>query len=400
MTTSAAPADTAGRPAAVAPVAAPASPDRLGAFPAFPWDTIRGAADRARTHPDGIVDLSIGTPVDPTPSLVRDALARGADAPGYPPSHGIPALREAWAAWCARRLGAPGLDPAAVTATVGSKELVALLPMLLGFGPGDVVAIPDLAYPTYEVGALAVGAAVVRYAPLAGGDDLPQTRGRLLVWVNSPANPHGLVLDAAGMRALVDAARARGGVVASDECYAEFGWTAHPVSVLHPDVHGGDLTGLLAVHSLSKQSNLAGYRVGFAGGDPVLVARLVEVRRHLGLIVPMPVQRAAVAALGDDAHVEDQRLRYAARREVLLSALAAAGLRVEHSAGGLYLWATADRPAAQTLDVLAGLGILVAPGTFYGPAGARHVRVALTATDERIAAAARRLTGAAGSGHV
>lgn len=378
--------------------------DRMAALPDFPWDSLAAAGRLARAHPDGIVDLSIGTPVDPTPQVVKDALAAAADAPGYPPAHGVPALRQAWVDWAARRLGSTVLDPAEVTVTVGSKELVGLLPTLLGFGPGDVVALPDLAYPTYEVGALAAGATPVRYDPLAGGADLPTPGsgaggvtggGRLLVWLNSPANPHGLVLDDAGMRALVAAARERGAVVASDECYAAFGWDAEPVSVLRRDVHGGDLTGLLAVHSLSKQSNLAGYRVGFAGGDPALVARLVAVRRHLGLIVAMPVQRAACAALADDGQVEAQRARYAARRGVLTAALAAAGLRVDASAGGLYLWATEGRPALDSVDRLAGLGILVAPGTFYGPSGARHVRIALTATDERVAAAADRLICAA-----
>lgn len=370
--------------------------DRMAALPDFPWDLLRPAGELARAHPGGIVDLSVGTPVDPTPQVVRDALAAAADAPGYPPAHGTPAVRRAWVDWAVRRLGASVLDPADVTVTIGSKELVGLLPTLLGFGPGDVVAVPDLAYPTYEVGALAAGATPVRYDPRAGGADLPAPAGagRLLVWLNSPANPHGLVLDAAQTRALVDAGRDRGAVVASDECYAAFGWDARPVSVLSPEVHGGDMRDLLAVHSLSKQSNLAGYRVGFAAGDAALVARLVAVRRHLGLIVAMPAQQAAVAALGDDTHVEVQRERYAARRATLRTALAAAGLRVDASAGGLYLWATEGRPAAETVHRLAALGILVAPGTFYGLPGARHVRIALTATDERVAAAAGRLTAA------
>jgi succinyldiaminopimelate transaminase len=373
----------------------------MAGLPDFPWDSLRPAAARARAHSDGIVDLSVGTPVDPTPLVVREALAEAADAPGYPPAHGTPELRRAWVDWSVRSLAATPLDPSAVAVTVGSKELVGLLPTLLGFGPGDVVAIPQLAYPTYEVGALAAGATPVRYDPLAGGTDLalggPAGAGRLLLWLNSPANPNGSVLDAARTRALVDAGRERGAVVASDECYAAFGWDAEPVSVLRRDIHGGDLTGLLAVHSLSKRSNLAGYRVGFVAGDPALIDRLVAVRRHLGLIVAMPVQHAAAVALADDAHVEIQRARYAARRAAMAGALTAAGLRIDASAGGLYLWATENRSAADTVDRLAGLGILVAPGTFYGAAGARHVRVALTATDERIAAAAARLT-AAGAG--
>jgi aspartate/methionine/tyrosine aminotransferase len=226
-------------------------------------------------------------------------------------------LRRAWVDWSVRSLAATPLDPSAVAVTVGSKELVGLLPTLLGFGPGDVVAIPQLAYPTYEVGALAAGATPVRYDPLAGGTDLalggPAGAGRLLLWLNSPANPNGSVLDAARTRALVDAGRERGAVVASDECYAAFGWDAEPVSVLRRDIHGGDLTGLLAVHSLSKRSNLAGYRVGFVAGDPALIDRLVAVRRHLGLIVAMPVQHAAAVALADDAHVERALRRPAGR---------------------------------------------------------------------------------------
>jgi aspartate/methionine/tyrosine aminotransferase len=183
-------------------------------------------------------------------------------------------------------------------------------------------------------------------------------------------------------------------VLASDECYLELGWDAEPVSVLHPDVSGGSHDGVLAVHSLSKRSNLAGYRAGFVAGDPALVAELLEIRKHAGMIVPAPVQAAMTAALDDDAHADEQRARYAARRARLRPALEAAGWRVSHSEAGLYLWAEhPDRDGRASVDVLAELGILVAPGEFYGPAGARHVRVALTATDERIDAAAKRLAG-------
>jgi succinyldiaminopimelate transaminase len=213
-----------------------------------------------------------------------------------------------------------------------------------------------------------------------------------LLWLNSPANPTGKVLPVDHLRKVVAWARERGTVVASDECYCAFGWEAEPVSVLDPRVSDGDHTGLLAVHSLSKRSNLAGYRAGFVTGDPTLVARLLEVRKHAGMIVPAPVQAAMVAALDDDAHVEVQRARYAARRARLRPALEAAGFRVEHSEAGLYLWATRDEDCWDSVTWLAERGILVAPGEFYGAAGRRHVRVALTATDERVAAAAGRLT--------
>lgn len=355
-------------------------------LPDFPWDTLSDPAAVAAAHPGGLVDLSVGTPVDPVPQVVRAALAAASEAPGYPATHGTPELRSAAVAALARRHGASGLDPAAVLPTVGSKELVAWLPTLLGLGPGDVVGIPELAYPTYEVGARLAGASAVR---LADGENPPP--GTRLVWLNSPANPTGRTLDAAALAAAVHAARSVGAVVASDECYLSFGWQGAAASVLHRDVHGGVLDGLLAVHSLSKSSNLAGYRAGFVAGDPDLVAGLLAVRRHAGMIVPRPVQAAMTAALADDAHVAEQRVRYARRRETLRAALAGFGLRVEHSTGGLYLWCTGDEPGRATVAELARHGVLVAPGDFYGPAGARHVRAALTVSDERVAAVVDRL---------
>ncbi|MFF2270460.1 succinyldiaminopimelate transaminase [Cellulosimicrobium cellulans] len=367
---------------------------------AYPWDTLTPYAERARAHPRGVVDLSIGTPVDPTPAVVRDALAAASDAHGYPTTHGTPALREAVAAWFARRRGVAGLDPDAVLPTVGSKELVGLLPALLRLGSGDVVVHPRTAYPTYDV-----GARLARATPLAT-DDVDDWAGRTdvrLVWVNSPSNPTGRVLDAAHLARVVAAAREIGAVVASDECYAELAW-AEPYasqgvpSLLDPAVSGGSHDGLLVTYSLSKQSSMAGYRAAFVAGDPALVADLLATRKHLGMIVPAPVQAAMVAALSDDAHVAAQRDVYARRREVLVAALGDAGLQVDHSEAGLYLW---SRPAGddggdcwRTVSDLADLGILVGPGAFYGPEGAGHVRVALTATDERVHEAAARLSGA------
>ncbi len=335
-----------------------------------------------------MVDLSVGTPVDPTPAVVRAALAEASDAPGYPLTAGTGAVREAAAGYLARRAGAGPLPPDAVLPTIGSKELVALLPTLLGLGPGDRVVLPELAYPTYEVGARLAGAEPVRSDGLAGLG--PARVG--LVWVNSPSNPTGRVLPPEHLRKVVAWARDRGAVVASDECYLEFGWEQRPLSILHPDVCGGSHDGVLAVHSLSKRSNLAGYRAGFVAGDPRLVAALLDVRKHAGLMVPKPVQAAMVAALSDDSHVAEQHARYAARRVALRAALVAAGFAVDHSAAGLYLWATRGEDCWSTVDELAGRGVLVTPGVFYGPAGARHVRVALTATDERVAAAVARLT--------
>lgn len=354
-------------------------------LPDFPWDLLEPAKAVAAAHPDGIVDLSVGTPVDPVAAPIRAALTAASDAPGYPLTAGSPALRAAISAWLSRACGASGTP--GVLPTIGSKELVAWLPTLLGVGPGDAVVIPQVCYPTYEVGVKLAGAEVVRSDSLTA---LGPRRVKL-IWINSPSNPTGKVLPAAHLRKVVDWARERGVVVASDECYLTLGWDDTPVSVLSDEVCAGDYTGVLAVHSLSKRSNLAGYRAGFVGGDPALVAELLAVRKHAGMIVPAPVQAAMIAALEDESHVAEQRTRYEARRTALRTALARAGFTIEHSGAGLYLWSTRGEDCWKTVDWLAERGILAAPGAFYGPAAAQYVRIALTATDERVAAAVARL---------
>jgi succinyldiaminopimelate transaminase len=358
-------------------------------LPDFPWDQLAEHAARARSHPDGIVDLSIGTPVDPTPDVVRRALEAASDSPGYPQTAGREATRQAAVDWLERRFGVTGLDLDGVLPVIGTKELVASLPMQLGLGPHDTVVVPELAYPTYAVGAALVGARVVATDSLTSlGPERPA-----VLWVNSPANPTGRVLPVVHLRKMVDWCRERGTLLVSDECYLEFGWDpdAQPTSVLHPDVCGDSHDGILAVHSLSKRSNLAGYRCGFVAGDRAVVRELLGVRKNLGLIVPGPQQLAMAAALGDDRHVDEQRARYAARRDLLRPALERAGFRIDHSDGSLYLWATRDEDGWDTVSALTDLGVLAAPGAFYGRTGARHVRVALTATDERVAAAVARL---------
>jgi succinyldiaminopimelate transaminase len=373
-------------------------------LPAFTWDRIAPLRVKAGLHPDGLVDLSMGTPVDPVPGLIREALAGASDAPGYPATWGTPRLRSAAAGWLARAHGV-SVPPDDVLPVIGTKEFIAWLPVMLGLGPGDVVLQPELAYPTYDIGARLAGAPMLTSDSLLGAGPClppggttspspPEEMERVrLVWLNSPSNPTGRVLPASHMRTVVEWARERGAVVASDECYISLGWEADPVSVLHPDVCGTSRDGVLAVHSLSKRSNLAGYRAGFVTGDPALVASLLALRKQAGMIVPGPVQAAMTAALDDDAHAAEQRERYAGRRAVLRSAFAAAGWVIDHSEAGLYLWVTHPAhdcwSAAELLA--AGGGILVAPGELYGPAGRRHVRVALTATDERVAAAADRL---------
>ena len=357
-------------------------------FPEFPWDTLAEAKQRASEHPGGIVDLSIGTPVDPTPAVAREALVAAADAPGYPTVFGPESLRQAAVDWLERRFGITGLNPSQVLPTVGSKELIAHLPMQLGLGPDDLVVFPELAYPTYEVGARYAGCQVLA----ADSNVAIGPRRPALIYVNSPANPHGQILGADHLRKVVEFARDRGALLVSDECYLEFAWDGEPVSVLHPDICGGSFDGLLAVHSLSKRSNLAGYRDAFVTGDESVVSELLAVRKHLGFMLPTPVQAAMTAALADDDHVSVQREVYAARRASLRAALETAGFTVEHSEGALYLWSTRGEPCRDTVAWLAERGILAAPGDFYGVAGAQHVRIAFTATDERVAAAVDRLT--------
>ena len=355
----------------------------------FPWDTLAEAAAIAQAYPGGIVDLSVGTPVDPVAPVIRTALCEAAGVPGYPTTAGTPQLRDSVVAALHRRYGITGLPPGSVLPVIGTKELIAWLPSLLGLGPAQTVVVPELAYPTYEVGARLAGAQVL------AADSLTQL-GPLtpaLVYLNSPSNPTGRVLGPDHLRKVVQWARERGVLVVSDECYLGLWWDEQPVSVLHPEVCDEDHTGLLAVHSMSKTSSLAGYRAGFVAGDPTVVADLLAVRKHAGMMVPGPVQAAMVAALADDEHQHAQRERYARRRGVLLAALSSAGFGVEHSEAGLYLWATRGEPGRATVGWLAQRGILVAPGDFYGPGGAEFVRIALTATDERVAAAAERLAG-------
>jgi succinyldiaminopimelate transaminase len=356
-------------------------------LPDFPWDTIATARATAEAHPGGIVDLSVGTPIDPTPELATRALCRAANSPGYPFTAGTLALRQAIASYLTRRWGADGLAPDDTLPVIGTKELVAWLPTLLGLGPDDLVVYPTMAYPTYLVGAKIAGCRAVAC------DDLDQLGDAepALIWINSPSNPTGQILDADALKYRVIWARERGALVASDECYGEFGWEAEPISVLHPSINGGRHNGLLAVHSLSKRSNVAGYRAGFIAGDRDVVADLLLIRKHAGMLVPRPVQEAMIELLDDQDHVDQQRERYLRRRTMLRPALEAAGFRIEYSEGSIYLWATRDEDCHVSADFLSRLGILVAPGDFYGPAAGRHIRVALTATDERVAAAAARL---------
>lgn len=362
-------------------------------LPEFPWDTLAPFGDRARAHPGGMIDLSVGSPVDPTPQFIREALAQATDAHSYPQTAGSVPLREAIVAWFARRRGVE-LEIANVMPSIGSKELVALMPTLLGLGKGDVVVQPTLAYPTYAIGAAIVGATV-----FSSDDPTEWPAETRLIWLNSPSNPDGRVLGVEALHAAVVRARELGAVIVNDECYAELTWPAagEPVypppaaSILEPGVIDGSRDHVLAVYSLSKQSNLAGYRAGFVAGCSDLISELLEARKHIGLMPPAPVQAAMVAALADEAHVEFQRSIYGMRRTLLMAALITAGFTIDDSTAGLYLWATRGEDSWKTIEWLAERGILAAPGSFYGESPALHVRLALTASDADVDRAVERL---------
>jgi len=348
-------------------------------LPDFPWDALAPYGEKARAHPQGIIDLSQGTPVDPTPEFIQQALRDASNSPSYPVTAGTPELRAAIKKWATERLGATGdFD---VLPIIGSKELVAWLPTYL---ESQTVLIPEIAYPTYHVGAVLAAA---KSLPVAiDAHSWPQAD---LAWLNSPSNPTGRVHSVDEVKACIQWSRANKSVLISDECYLEFDQNAHSVSVLSQT--GGDNTNILAVHSLSKRSSMAGYRAAFMVGDSSLIARIREIRKHGGMMVPLPVQKAMTVALADDAHVAEQRARYNARKDAMRPALISAGFTIEFSDSGLYLWCTRNEDAWTSVAWLAERGILATPGSFYGEQGKNHIRIAMTATDVQIADAVQRL---------
>ena len=362
-------------------------------LPEYPWKKLKPYEEIAKSHPDGMVDLSVGSPVDPTPQIIQDALIRATNAPGYPSTAGSVELREAIVDWFDRRRGVPGLTIDQVMPSIGSKELISFLPLFLGIGKGDVVVQPSVAYTAYVVGAALVGAEVI-------SSDNPDSwpENTKLIWLNSPGNPDGKVLGVDALRKAVKRARELGAVIAADECYAELGWGNWSDNripcLLDPAVTDGNQENLLVLYSLSKQSNLAGYRAAFAAGDAKLIQPIVNLRMHSGLMMPAPVQKAVIAALGDSEHVAIEREIYRSRRDVLLDAVKQYGFEVSDSEAGLYLWASLGEDCWQTVKRMADIGILVVPGEFYQESGSKHVRFSITATDDKIAEGAKRLTNA------
>ncbi len=363
-------------------------------LPEYPWQKLKPYREIATRNPQGAIDLSVGNPIDPTPQVIQAALDAASDSPGYPTTWGEFSVRAAVCDWYARRRKSPGLTPDQVLLTIGSKEFISWLPIMLGISSRGVIVQPRLAYTAYEVGAAFAGAEIfVSDEP----NEWPQNTK--LIWLNSPGNPNGSVHSVEFLKRALARARELGAVIVNDECYAEMGWRApwdeYIPCMLDPVVTGGDLTNVLSIYSLSKQSNLAGYRAAFAAGDESLIKGLVNLRMHSGMMVPMPVQKAMMAALGDDLHVAIQKEIYRKRRNVLLPALEAYGFKVQDSEAGLYLWVTKGEDCWDTIADLAKLGIVAVPGEFYGEAGRNFVRFSITANDLEIQNCSNRLAEAA-----
>lgn len=332
--------------------------------------------EKAKKYPDGFIDLSQGTPVDPTPKFIQDRLSQVSNSPGYPVTGGTEELRQGIRQWAIKNLGVSGEFD--VLPSIGSKEFIALLPTFL---QSKKVLYPKVAYPTYLVSGMMASAQV-----LPVDIDANTWPDADLAWLNSPSNPTGQVQDENQLAACINWARKNNAIVASDECYLSFATGAKSILA----VANGNNTGLLAVHSLSKRSNLAGYRAGFVVGDVKLIDQIRQVRKHAGLMTPLPVQQVMITALSDEQHVKEQVERYDRRRQILKAALLSKGFKIEYSQAGLYLWCTKGEDGYKTVDYFANLGILVTPGAFYG--SDQFIRIALTATDENISKAAQRIS--------
>ena len=367
----------------------------------YDWSRIDPYRRRAEQCPGGLVDLSVGSPVDPVPRSVREALAAAADdgqARGYPKTAGDGPLRQAVADWF-RRCRGVDLDAlgADLVPTVGSKEAVALMASLLHLGPGDRVVQPRVSYPTYAIGTQLAGAQVTTVDDPADTDSWVDLPGVRAIWINSPGNPSGRVIDRAGLAKIVRAARSIGATVLSDECYALLDWSGSAQAspcILESQVCGGDASGILCLYSMSKQSNMAGYRAALVAGDAQLVKAMTAYRKQVGLIVPGPVQGAMRAALEDGEAVTAQRDVYARRLHALTEALGAYGYDAVMPQGGLYIWAQArSGDCWADMAELSRLGILASPGEFYGDG--RYLRFSSTIADEQLDLALGRLRSAA-----
>jgi acetylornithine aminotransferase len=366
----------------------------LAGLRTYPFVRLTEAKRRLQEAGVAFVDFGVGEPREETPAFIREALAAAIEPLStYPAADGLPELRAAIAAWAARRFGA-ALDPdTQIVPTLGAKEAIFHLAAVLG---GDLVAIPAPAYPVYERGAAFAGKQVLELPLRAEHGFLPDldavepgTWARVaILWLNYPNNPTAATAPPALYEHAAALAREHGFVLASDEAYSElyFG-DAPPASALEL----ADLRGVAVLNTLSKRSSMPGYRSGFVAGDPELIALLKRYRPNVGVAPQAFVQRAAAAAWSDEAHVRAMRARYKAKRDVLLPVLHARGLRHAGGDATFFLWLDAgpdaDALAARLLDA----GVVLAPGSFFGPAGAGYLRLALVPTLAACERAARRL---------
>jgi aspartate/methionine/tyrosine aminotransferase len=361
--------------------------------PPYPYDRLDAFKAVAAKHQGGVIDLSVGDPCDPPSAAVIAALSTSNLERGYPPSIGIEPLRAAARNWMQRSFGID-IPLSQIAAAVGSKEFVVTTPqwMKLRTPSRDTVLFPAVSYPSYAMGATLSGCRPVAVPMTAsGGIDISKisaddAKRALMIWMNSPSNPTGALDD---MEAVVKWGRSNNIPVFSDECYVEFTWQGKPTTALQYGTEG-----VIALHSLSKRSNLAGLRVAFYAGDADIVHYLKEVRKHAGLMVPGPAQAAGVVALNDVEGVKVQAQVYRRRLERTAQVLSKwSGRTIDLPAGGFYLWfdATDGWEFAERLATEGGA--LVSPGDFYGEGGSNNVRVAVVQPDDRIELLAQRLGG-------
>lgn len=364
----------------------------LRGLDAYPFARLAETKRRLLAEGVDLIDFGAGEPREETPVFIREALKAALPALStYPAAEGLPELRDAIAAWARRRFGA-ALDPAAeIVPTFGSKEAIFHLAQILD---GEFVAVPAPAYPVYDRGARFAGKRVLPLPLRPESGYLPELDGVpwervALLWLNYPNNPTAATAPLELYARAAELARRHGFVLASDEAYSELYFGSEPpASALQLE----DRTNVAVLNTLSKRSSMPGYRSGFVAGDPALIAALKLYRPNVGVAPPEFVQRAAIAAWGDEEHVDAVRERYRAKRDIILPAVEAAGLRNAGGDASFFLWLDAGGDADAAAAELLAHGIVLAPGTFFGPLGAGFLRLALVPTPEECERAAARLT--------
>ena len=356
--------------------------------PPYPYEQLDKFRNLAESLPGGAVDLSIGTPCDSVPEVVKRSITSEMSldsARPYPSSVGSEDFLKAASKWMERCLKVE-IPETSIGACIGSKEIVTGLPAVLKLrNPDkDTVLYPAVSYPSYSMGAQLANCRSVA-VPVdeewridLSRIDKKDIERAICLWVNSPGNPAGAIED---LEKIADWGKANEVMILSDECYVEFTWGTSPKSVLQSSKEG-----VLAIHSLSKRSNLAGMRVGFYAGDLELVSYLREVRKHQGFMLSGPAQNAGIAAMNDQAHVDKQKQLYLGRLSKLMNIFDSLGIETAMPEGAFYLWIAAPEADEWRLvqELAKNLGMVVTPGEFFGEKGKGYIRVAAVATDDRI----------------